>query len=176
MRQVFSLVLASTALALLAGPSLAKDKAEGLDLTPLLDGFVQGCDFSEPLYDLIASLRPTTRDGGTLAVPEGYADVVGEPTHEGDGEGAQIYHLPLPGQWHGQPVVGIDFVNQDDAGMFVAAVRFVGDESAVTAQFDPLVEQSQAMLDEEEMSVDFGHVVLLDNDQGVMRLICNLST
>ena len=175
MRQVFSIVLASTALVLLASPSLAKDKS-ALDLAPLLDGFVEGCNFSEPLYDLIASLRPTTRDGGALAVPAEYVEVAGEPSHETIETTTQMYHLPLTGQWHGQSVAGLDLVNQDDAGMFVVGVRFVDNEDAVRPTFDPLLVESQAIIDQDEMSADFGHNIVINTDEGVTRLVCNLST
>lgn len=175
MRQVFPLVLASTAMVLLTSPGFAKEKST-LDLAPLLDGFVEGCNFGEPLYELIASLRPATREGETLAVPAEYASVAGEPTHTADDYGNQEYHLPLPGQWHGVNVAGIDFVNQDDAGLFVAAVRFSGSESAVNAQFESKVTASQAILDQDEMSVDFGHLVALTTDDGITRLLCDLST
>jgi hypothetical protein len=173
MRQVLSAVLVSATLALASSPSLAQDD---LDLAPLLDGFVEGCVFSGPLYDLISSLPPATREGADLALPEAYAAAAGEPTHETDADVNQIYHLPLTGQWHGQPVLGLDFVNQDDAGMYVAAVRFAGKSKAVDTTFEPLVTQSQAILDQDEMAVDFGHVVTLTTDQGVTRLLCNLST
>lgn len=175
MRQVFLSLVASTVLVMATGPALAKDKST-MDLAPLLDGFVEGCDFGEPLYELIASLRETTRSGATLALPAEYAAVAGEPTHEADDHGNQQYYLPLAGQWHGQPVAGIDFVNQDDAGMYVAAVRFAGSADAVTAQFEPLAAESHAILMQDEMSADFGHRVALTTDDGVTRLLCDLST
>ena len=175
MRQVVLIVLTSAALVLATGTSLAKEKST-LDLAPLLDGFVEGCNFGEPLYELFASLRPTTRDGGTLAVQAEYSGATGEPTHEADEDGNQQYYLPLAGQWHGQAVAGLDFVNQDDAGMYVAAVRFAGEEGDVSAQFQPLVDESLAILVQDEMSADFGHFVMLTTDQGVTRLVCDLST
>jgi len=73
-------------------------------------------------------------------------------------------------------VAGLDLVNQDDAGMFVVGVRFADNEDAVRPTFDPLLVESQAIIDQDEMSADFGHNIVINTDEGVTRLVCNLST
>ena len=173
MSPLLALLMASAALSMTAGTVSAQDQA---DLSPLLDGFVKGCVFGEPLSDLMSSLPDAALSGADLALPQDYKSLAGKPVTEMDADGVQVFHLPLGGQWRGEAVTGLDLARGTDSGMYVAAVRFAGSSDPITAAFAPLVDESQVVLDQQEMATELGHEVALTTDQGITRLLCNLST
>lgn len=165
--------LAAAAFVLTSGMASA---SEVEDLGPLLDGFLEGCAFSDELAIIYQALPNAARSGEMADLPTAYKSIAGKPyVHQGEDEYTH-WRLPLIGHWRGALVSGLELIGIDETGVYVAMVHFADGPDLVGETFGDLLHRSQGILMQDDFAADFGHSTSTSVENGFASVYCDLSS
>ena len=165
----------ATMIAVLFG--LVATPALSTPLDPLLQGFDDGCSYTDALATLLQSSYAFARKEGQVEIPAGYEAVFGQPTVKREED---TLHIVLPvtnGTWRGVAVKEIEaYITELESGLIPHAVVFPAEalkEAEAAFKDRGLAAQKKLSAQDEN---GFGWETGFTVTDGVPRYGCDLST
>lgn len=148
-----------------------------MPLDPLLEGFDDGCSYTDVLATLLQSSYAFARKEGQVEIPAGYEAAFGKPTVTREED---TLHITLPvtnGTWRGVPVKEIEaYITELESGLSPHAVVFPVEalKAAETAFKERGIAAQKKLTAQDENG--FGWETGFTVTDGAPRYGCDLST